>query len=57
MWTREGQEGEEAAMPNGPTQSRRSFDEAFKRDAVALLLQGHSALGYKAPVDFENQNN
>ena len=27
-------------MPNEPRKPRRSFDEAFKRDAVALLLRG-----------------
>lgn len=39
-----GKGGEKAVMPSAPTQSRRRFDEAFKRDAAALLLQGHKRL-------------
>jgi hypothetical protein len=40
-WTREGQGSEKATMANEPTrQPRRTFDEGFKRDAVALLLKG-----------------
>ena len=27
-------------MPNEPTRPRRTYDETFKRDAVALLLKG-----------------
>ena len=30
--------------PTEPTAKRRHFDEAFKRDAVALLLQGDKPL-------------
>ena len=39
-WTREGQGSEKATMPNQQPRPRRTFDEAFKRDAVALLLKG-----------------
>lgn len=31
-------------MPNAPTRPRRTFDEAFKRDAVAWLLKGEKPL-------------
>ena len=40
-WTVAGQGGEKATMPNEqPIRARRTFDEAFERDAEALLLKG-----------------
>ena len=43
-WTREGAAGTTKTMPMETKTKRRNFDEAFKRDAVTLLLHGGKPL-------------